>query len=644
MDGIAGIVVGRSAAAHTALGRMKRQLAAARADGAVTWDDADAGVLLGYNRLAGGARAGPAMQPLRSASGRWIVALSGRIHNHREIGSELQAAGWPLPAPPAADAAALAGALDASGFDAALARIDGAFALAAWDRDQRCLWLARDPMGAKSLYYGWLDGALVFASELRPISRFDHGRKLSISPDSLALLTALNYIPAPHSIYREISRLGPGCRLRLPVPGDAAETHRYWTFPAPRADWTDPEFPLAAQVAAVDAALAAAVERQIDFDAPAGALLSGGIDSSLVTALMQARSAAPVKTFTIGFEDAEADESGHARAVARHLGTEHHELLVTSRMALDQIPRLPALLDEPFGDSSQIPTLCVLGFAREQVAVAFGGDGADELFGGYGRYRRLPGTWGVARWFPLPLRRAAATLVESGLGDLAAGLLGQRGAAALHKARYYLPRIAHAASAQDLYLAMLMQWARAGVVRDTTRSDLDAVRHALGAAGSRALVPFMMETDVLSYLPDDCAVKVDRAATSHGLETRSPFLERGVVELSTRIPLGGKLGRDGGKVVLRECLARRVPRQLFERPKHGFSVPLDAWLRGPLRDWAEALLDARRLAAEAHFDVGVVRAAWNDHLAGRASNGHQLWSVLVFQAWLDGMRGHSDHG
>lgn len=539
------------------------------------------------------------------------------------------------------DTETLAGALETWGFDKALTRLSGVFSIAAWDRKERCLWLARDRLGEKSLYYGWLGSDFVFASELRPISIFDGGHRLSVSPESLALLTSLNYIPAPQSIFREVSKLAPGDRVRLQADGHHAEVRQYWIFPSPNPDQTDPALPLEAQVREVDTVLRAAVRRQMVPGISTGALLSGGIDSSLVVALLQAESAAPIKTFAIGFEDATADESVYAREVARHLGTDHHELMVTSKMAIDQIPRLPALWDEPLGDSSQIPTLCVLGFARQQVSAVFGGDGGDELFGGYGRYRRLYGAWRIARWFPSFLRRAGAVAVSGSFCDVAAARLGGRGVAALQKARYYLPRIAYADSEKDLYLAMLIQWARTDLVRNMARPSIDEIRETLDGASSTAFVPFMMETDAVTYLPDDVMIKVDRAAMLHALETRAPFLDPAVVALSSRLPLDGKLGKGVGKIVLRECLATHVPRNLFERPKHGFNVPLDLWLRGPLRDWAESLLDKGRLDADGYFDAGIVRSAWEDHLAGRASNGHQLWSILMFQAWLGNQPFHA---
>lgn len=638
MDGIAGLLLRHRGAPHAAITRMQDQLRAACGGGQATWVDPESGALLGYRRCVEAALAGPVVVPTASASGRWIVALNGRLYDHHQIRQRMERAGSAQRWRGSTEAETLAEAIDAWGFDQALAQIPGQFAIAAWDRSERCLWLARDRLGEKSLYYGWLDDAFVFASELRPIRAFDGGRHLSVSQESLALLASLNYVPAPWSIFQQISRLAPGCRVRLNAGDHDVQVQPYWTFPPPRADLMDPALPLPAQVRAVDEALRAAIRRQMSPDLATGALLSGGIDSSLVVALLQAESNARVKTFTIGFEDAAADESPHAREISRHLGTKHHELMVTSSMAMDQIPRLPALLDEPLGDSSQIPTLCVLGFARQHVAVVYGGDGADELFGGYGRYRKLAHTWRAARWVPSLLRQSGAAAVTSGVGDVLARFAGSRGAQALQKARYYLPRIAYSGSERDLYYAMLTQWARVKLVRHLPGSAMDQVRRAMSRATSTAFVPFMMETDALTYLPDDVMVKVDRAAMSCALETRAPFLDHEVVELSSRIPLGGKLGADCGKVVLRECLAQHVPRALFERPKHGFNIPLDLWLRGPLRDWAESLLERKRLDQEGHFHAAAVRAAWEDHLAGRASNGHQLWSILMFQAWLtDGL-------
>lgn len=607
-------------------------------DGQGVWVDADAGIALGHRRLAVQDLSEAGRQPMTAGSGRWVVVLNGEIYNHLEIRREIESGLSHQAWRGHSDTETLTAAIDIWGFGKALSRLNGMFAIAAWDRAERCLWLARDRVGEKPLYYGQVNGAFVFASELRPIHAIAGGSGLTVSPDSLSLLTTLNYIPAPRTIYREIHKLLPGGYLQVRSPVSASTSpEAYWKFPALHPDADLALAGIESHVDLVDSALRQAVRRQMLADVPLGALLSGGIDSSLIVAMMQAQASERIKTFTIGFEDASADESSHARRIAQYLGTDHHEMVVTAADALDQIPRLPSLLDEPMGDSSQIPTMCVMALAREHVTVAMSGDGADELFGGYGRYRSVPRGWAVRRWLPDWAMKVAANGVESATWGCLANLMGARSKASLWALRYYLTRMAGAQSARDLYAATLMQWLGDPVVRGTDKTAAARVRELFDRASSESLVPFMMETDALTYLPDDVLVKVDRAAMAHSLETRAPFLDRDVVELSACLPLSSKLGKNAGKVVLRECLARYLPRELFERPKQGFSVPLDTWLRGPLREWAECLLDPTRIKADGYLNTDPIRKAWSRHQSGQVNAGHQLWSVLMLQAWLDNM-------
>lgn len=644
MCGIAGIFSRRSESLQDSIIRMAAQMEHRGPDGEGTWVDGDAGVALGHRRLAVLDLTDAGRQPMASGSGRWVIVLNGEIYNHLEIRRQIEAGDSRDAWRGHSDTETLAAAIETWGVREALCRLNGMFAIAAWDRSERCLWLARDRMGEKPLYYGRVNGSFVFASELRPIHAIADGKGLSVSPASLSLLTSLNYIPAPRTIYREIDKLLPGTCLQVRAPNETTgNPEAYWTFPSQRPDGAPAESGIESHVDRVDAVLKRAVGRQMLSDVPLGALLSGGIDSSLVVAMMQAQSAARIKTFTIGFEEASADESLHARRIAGYLGTDHHEMVVTPAAALDQIPRLPSLLDEPMGDSSQIPTMCVMGLARQHVTVALSGDGADELFGGYGRYRSVPRAWSARRWIPDLALGGLARHAESGALDSLAAMGGAKAKASLRALRYYLPRIAGARSARDLYVATLMQWIGGSVVRGIDQTAMAQVQELLGRTSSGMLVPFMMETDALTYLPDDVLVKVDRAAMAHSLETRAPFLDRDVVELSSDIPLGSKLEKHRGKAVLHECLARYLPRELFERPKQGFSVPLDAWLRGPLRDWAEALLDPGRLEGDGHLQAAPIRHTWERHLAGQVNAGHQLWSVLMFQAWLENMHLRDQH-
>jgi asparagine synthase (glutamine-hydrolysing) len=638
MCGIAGIFTRAAVSLQESAARMVEQIRHRGPDGEGIWTDGEAGVALGHRRLAVLDLSEAGHQPMPSASGRWMVVLNGEIYNHLEIRREIEDGGSHSRWRGHSDTETVIEAIHTWGFREALSRLVGMFAIAAWDRQDRRLWLARDRMGEKPLYYGWVRGSFVFSSELRAIRAFAGGAGLSVSPTSLSLLTSLNYIPGPHSIYREIGKLLPGTLLRLAVPDDSSvRPEAYWELPAPSIDG-EPSLDMRSHVAMVNTALRQAVRSQMLADVPLGALLSGGIDSSLVVAMMQAESASPIKTFTIGFDDLSSDESFHARRVAQFLGTDHREMVVTPQVALDQIPRLPSLLDEPMGDSSQIPTMCVMGLARQHVTVALSGDGADELFGGYGRYRSIPRGWGLVRRVPHFARAGAAKIVEQGLLDHLASLGGERGRASLRRARYYLPRMARANAANDLYVSSLMQWVGCEIVLNQRQSSGADVAAVLDRVTSRSLVPFMMEADALTYLPDDVLVKVDRAAMTYSLETRAPFLDKRVVELSSRIPLASKLERGRGKAVLHECLAKYLPRELFERPKQGFSVPLDGWLRGPLREWAESLLDPRQLKADGYLRHEPIRSVWARHQSGHVNAGHQLWSVLMFQAWLENAR------
>lgn len=638
MCGIAGAFSATSRALPAAVFRMSEQIRHRGPDDDGLWSDGEAGIALGHRRLAVQDPTAAGKQPMVSPCGRWVIVFNGEIYNHHAIRRDIERATggcWSGHS----DTETLVSAIALWGFDQTLSRLVGMFAVAAWDRSSRSLWLARDRMGEKPLYYGWIDGDFVFASELRAILAYSGGAGLSVSRSSLLLLTSLNYIPAPWSIYREIGKLMPGTYLHLKAPTDqSAQATPYWTFPLATHSGChlDPSSNggLDACLGQVDAALRRSVKSQMLSDVPLGALLSGGIDSSLVVALMQSESSERIKTFTIGFDESSADESRHARQIAQHLGTDHHEMILTPTDALGVIPRLPGLLDEPMADSSQIPTMCVMELARRHVTVALSGDGADELFGGYGRYRRIPKAWGRMRMTPRWIRASLNALVQPDTLDHIAALGGNRGRDLLRKSRYYLPRMAGAYSARDLYVGMLMQWIDAPVVKGLGQDPRDSVYQVLSRAESTDLVPFMMEADALTYLPDDVMVKVDRSAMACSLETRAPFLSQEVVELSSRLPLSCKLDQNRGKAILHECLAKHLPREMFERPKQGFSVPLDAWLRGPLREWAEELLDPKRIQREGYFDPVVVERAWRAHQEGRRNHGHQLWSVLMFQGWL----------
>lgn len=598
-------------------------------DDAGAWTDERSGITIAHRRLSIVDLSAQGHQPMCSADGQWVLAFNGEIYNHRHLARRLGAAGAAFRGH--SDTEVLVEALAAWGLEAALAEAEGMFAFAAWHAPRRTLHLARDRMGEKPLYYGLVGGRFVCASELKAIHA---GLGDSLAPDRGALAAALQlaYVPAPRSAYRGIRKLPPGCRLELadPSTGGEAEPLRYWRLPAP-ASGTAAVSAAEAQ-AELGARLGESVALRLHADVPVGVFLSGGIDSSTVAAFAQAASAQPVKTFTVGFDFAGFDEAPFARRIAEHLGTEHHETRVSAGDALALIPRLAEIYDEPFADSSQIPTLLIAAAARREVKVILSGDGADELFGGYyrhflaGRLRRLFAV------LPLALRRRLARLLlavpparwESlvrGLERLLPARLrplppGER----VHK----LAGILDAPNMLVAYQRLVSVGFDNGAAPDGA-GDAPLLWDAEPAAA-------MMHLDALTYLPDDILVKLDRATMACSLEARVPFLDHRLVELAAAMPAGLNLA-GGGKAVLKALLAERLPRACFERPKMGFAVPLAEWLRGDLREWAEALLSDSRLSREGLIDAAQVQRAWREHLGGQRNWQYALWPVLMTEAW-----------
>jgi asparagine synthase (glutamine-hydrolysing) len=614
-------------------------------DGAGRWEDLDAGIVLGHRRLAIVELSPLGHQPMASDDERWMLSFNGEIYNHLAIRTELDAAKLAPEWRGHSDTETLVAAIAAWGLEAALGKMVGMFAIALWDRRDRVLHLARDRFGEKPLYYGWVGGDFLFASELKALRAHPNFAN-PVDRQALALFASRTYVPAPHSIYRDVYKLEPGCILSLTreaaraAPGSAPTEGRtggltltrYWSYrDVLAAGHADPIGSEADAIAQLDAALGQAIAGQAMADVPVGAFLSGGIDSSAVVALYQRHSSTPVRTFSIGFEEAGFNEAEYAKQVAGHFGTVHNERYVTVAETRDVIPALPAMYDEPFADSSQIPTHLVSRFAREQVTVALSGDGGDELFAGYNRHFAAPRMWDRLSMLPRPLRALAGaplSRIPPGVWNALPGRRPPNWGAKMQKAL----RVAGSAHRfDDVYASFLDEWSfQASPV--------------LGSSGGGALdlEPFpgapdalrMMYCDATTYLPDDILVKVDRAAMAVSLETRVPFLDHRVAAVAARIPLGMKIKNGRGKHVLRELLYRHAPRALFERPKAGFAIPIGAWLRGPLRGWAEELLAPARLAGEGFFDVAAVRARWAEHLSGRRDATAALWAVLMFQAWL----------
>jgi asparagine synthase (glutamine-hydrolysing) len=611
--------------------RMAETLRHRGPDSSGTWVDAAAGIALGHRRLAIVDLTPDGAQPMLSACGRFVIAFNGEIYNFRELRRDLEAEGARFRG--RSDTEVLLEAIARWGTGEALRRANGMLALAVWDRRDRVLDLARDRLGKKPLYWGRFGDGIFFGSELKALRAHPRFRG-EIDRDALAHLVRYSYVPAPASIFRGVHKLEPGTWLRIPAapgaPLPAASV--FWSAREAAERGARERFPGDAREAesALHDLLADAVERRMISDVPLGALLSGGIDSPTVVALMQRRSSGPVRTFTIGFREKAFDEAAPARAVAAHLGTDHTELTVTPQDALEVIPRLPVLYDEPFADTSQIPTYLVARMARGHVTVALSGDGGDELFAGYRRYFRCLARW---RWLaraPAGLRRGAARVLA---GAAAAGWpLGAP--AAVGRLGRVGEQLA-AASLEDLFVRASARCPEVGRFVPGGASP-DGLLHAPERwAELDEPLERMMYLDLAGNLPEDILTKVDRASMGVSLEVRCPLLDHRVVELAWRFPPEWKARGGEGKWILRRVLERYVPRELFDRPKQGFGVPLAAWLRGPLREWAEGLLDPQRLRDEGHLDASAVREVWSQHLAGWRDHRLLLWNLLSFEAWLD---------
>ncbi|MBV9527820.1 asparagine synthase (glutamine-hydrolyzing) [Sphingomonas sp.] len=590
-------------------------------DDSGTWIDADAGIALGHRRLSIIDLSPAGHQPMASPSGRFVLVYNGELYNFREIRAELDEIAGGIQWRGESDTEVLLAAMDQWGVRAALDRLNGMFAFAAWDRSSRILTLARDRMGEKPLYYGTSGGVFMFGSELKALQAHP-AFTAELDRDSISSMLRYDYVPAPHSIWKGIAKLEPAHFMEIADGGRTVGKPRaYWDLRKIAARGVVDQLPDGPELTSdLESRLLDAVGRRMVADVPLGAFLSGGIDSSLIVAMMQAQSDRPVRTFTIGFDVAKFDEAPQAKAIAGHLGTDHTELYVTARDALDVIPRIPAIWDEPFGDSSQIPTFLVSAMARRDVTVALSGDGGDELFGGYARYKSTPRIWSSLSRYPRGVRAAVAQgLGAIGGGSAAPGALGR---AAI---------IVGSGTFEDLYQWKLSRAQRADPL------VLGASEHVLAASGPITFVDKpadkMMVRDQLHHLPDDIMSKVDRAAMAVSLETRAPFLDHHLVEYSWRLPLSAKLNADAGKLILRRLLRRHLPDSIIDRPKMGFSVPVEEWLRGPLRGWGEELLREQRLRREGILEPKRVRRLWTQFLAGHNRRDRIVWNLLMFQLW-----------
>jgi asparagine synthase (glutamine-hydrolysing) len=622
-------------------------------DDAGVWADDSLEVALGHRRLSIVDLSPAGHQPMRSHSGRYVMVFNGEIYNHQALRDRLSSEdGASVKWNGHSDTETLLVCFDAWGVEKTLQATIGMFAIALVDRDIRELFLARDRIGEKPLYYGWQKGTFLFGSELKALKAHPNFAG-EIERNAIALQLRHNCIPAPYSIYKGIQKLPPGTFLRVCIGASPTEAgSRFGQRNLPKPYWSLPETVLEGQrnpfagddveaVDTLDRLLRESVRQQMVADVPLGAFLSGGIDSSTIVALMQAQSARPVRTFTIGFREPGYNEAEHAKVVAKHLGTDHTELYVSPTEAMDVIPRLPMLYDEPFSDSSQIPTFLVSQLTRRHVTVSLSGDAGDELFCGYPRYFHMARIWKTLRRLPPVVRqvvgRAIQALSVSDWNRIAGPFLPFLPAKMRnigHKA-HKLADMLEASAPETMYREQESHWRRPAEIVIGTEEPQTVLSNQRSWCELPDVESRMMYLDAMTYLPDDILAKVDRAAMGVSLETRIPLLDHRVVEFAWRLPMQMKVRNGQGKWILRKVLNKYVPRELIERPKMGFAVPIDSWLRGPLRDWSESLLGESRLRQGGFFDPVPIRQKWAAHLAGRINWQHHLWDVLMFQAWLE---------
>ena len=608
-------------------------------DSSGEWFCAEHGIGLSHRRLAIVDMTASGHQPMVSSSGRYVMAFNGEIYNHLELRKVLEEANPSLTWNGTSDTETMLASFEHYGLSAALDTLVGMFAAAVWDTQAQALYLFRDRLGEKPLYYGWQDDTFLFGSELKALKAHP-AFNADIYRPGISLLLRYGYIPAPYSIYENIFKLEAGEYACVSSRQPEVQVTKYWDVAdVIKSSVNDPFKGNAPEATAhLETLLETTISQQMLADVPLGSFLSGGIDSSLIVSLMQKQSSRPVKTFSIGFDDKSYDEAGYAKAVAAHLKTEHHELYVSSADALDVIPKLPSIYDEPFSDSSQIPTYLVSALAREQVTVSLSGDGGDELFCGYNRYKMTAKFWSALKKVPRPIRSLSSAMLTSispaTLDLLASKVPKLSGYGSVGDKVHKAARVMSSRSAQDIYVGLVSKHPNPqtlvinGVEPDTCLIGNTPDFTALDD------IQQMMALDTLSYLPEGVLTKLDRASMAVSLEGRAPFLDHRVFEFAWQLPLSMKMQGNDSKWILRQILYKYVPQALIDRPKMGFGVPLRDWLCGPLREWAETLLDEQRLVQEGYFNVPAVRALWAQHAGGRYDRSGILWAILMFQAWL----------
>jgi asparagine synthase (glutamine-hydrolysing) len=624
------------------LTQMSDQLYHRGPDAGGTWSDPETGIGLGHRRLSIVDLSPGGHQPMHSKGDRYALVFNGEIYNYEDLRQQLNVLGHG-PWRGHSDTEVMLAAFSEWGVEGALKKFNGMFAFALWDKQTRQLYLSRDRLGEKPLYYGWCGNTLLFGSELKALKAHP-AFNASVNRDCVALFLRFNYIPAPHSIYAGIYKLPAGSVVCLQSPQHQAQPEPYWSFKAVAEQginqpWSGTD---AEAIAEVSALLQDAVDLRMVADVPVGAFLSGGIDSSLVVALMQQSSKRPVKTFAIGFEEASYNEAHYAKTIAQHLGTDHTELYVTPQDAINCLPNMAQLYDEPFADSSQIPTFLVSQLARQQVTVSLSGDGGDEVFGGYRHYLDSNRIWNRIAPIPRSLRQTSARMLNHFTAEqwnrslapvtglLPSGLTYPTPGERLH----FIADMVGVADAPELYLKMMSHFKRPESIVANSREPQHLFQDRKRWPEGADFTQHMLYMDSMTYLPDDILVKVDRAGMGVSLEGRIPLLDHRVVELAWQLPMDYKIRNGETKWILRQILDRHIPRALFDRPKKGFAIPIEDWLKGPLKEWAGDLLNADRLKREGFFDADRISQCWADHISDRQDFTASLWNILMFQAWL----------
>jgi asparagine synthase (glutamine-hydrolysing) len=613
-----------------------------------SWQDDTLGLVLGHRRLAIQDLSPAGAQPMHSTCGRYVLVFNGEVYNHLQLRQRLTQEGVTVDWRGHSDTETILACFVTWGIEQTLKSMVGMFAVVLWDRSHKVLTLARDRMGEKPLYWGWQDSNLYFSSELKGIKAHPEF-KANINRDSIALLLRHNCIPAPHSIYQGIQKLHAGHWLQLSLVdlenAKKAQPQAYWCLNDIVESGLSAPFTGSPKQAVdvLESTLMSSINSQMLSDVPLGAFLSGGIDSSTVVALMQVQSSRPVKTFTIGFDDEGYNEAKHAMAVAKHIGTEHTELYVRPEEVQSVIPKLPSIYCEPFADSSQIPTFLVSQLARQKVTVALSGDGGDELFGGYNRYLMAQQVLNNNRKLPRPIRK----MIASGLVALSPShwdALFNTLAPVIPKnlhirtpgdKAHKLAGVLEIDNERECYHRLTSHWQNPTSIVIGAKEPPTLITDLNSWPQTDSFQHAMMAMDAQTYMTNDILVKVDRAAMASSLETRVPMLDHRIVELAWRMPLNYKIRNGEGKWLLKKVLFRHVPKTLIERPKMGFGIPLHDWLRHSLRDWAEALLDESLLKQQGYFHSAPIRKMWEEHLSGVRNHQANLWSILMFQAWLE---------